>query len=291
MKAAVWALLLVNLLYGINYGVAKSIMPEPLHPTGIIFMRSAGALLLFWIVALSRPIERIQKGDWLRLLLCALFGVMLNQTLFFEGLNRSNPIESALVMTVSPVLVFLFSAQAGLEKLQKTTWAGILLSGGGAAALILHRQEGMVFSQSSGFGNLLIFINAASFALFLVLVKPLMQKYSPITVMAWVFTFGMPMTAVLGIPDLAATPLLEIPAGVWWAVAYVVVGVTFLAYLLNVFALKRVNASLVSAFIYLQPVVAGMLQAFGGKLDFSWTLAWSCAAVCIGLFLVGRASK
>lgn len=291
MKTAVWALLVVNVLYGINYGVAKSIMPEPLHPTGIIFMRSAGALLLFWIATLSRPYERIQKGDWLTLFLCALFGVMLNQTLFFEGLNRSSPVESALVMTLSPVLVLLFSAKAGLEKRQKTTWAGILLSGGGAAALILHRQEGLVFSQSTGFGNLLIFINAASFALFLVLVKPLMQKYSPTTVMAWVFTFGMPMTAVLGIPDLAATPLADLPARVWWAVAYVVVGVTFLAYLLNVFALKRVKASLVSAFIYLQPVVAGILQAFAGELDFSWALAWACLAIFAGLFLVGRASQ
>lgn len=291
MKTAVWALLVVNVLYGINYGVAKSIMPEPLHPTGIIFLRSAGALLLFWIATLSRPYERIQKGDWLTLFLCALFGVMINQTLFFEGLNRSSPVESALVMTLSPVLVLLFSAKAGLEKRQKTTWAGILLSGGGAAALILHRQEGLVFSQSTGFGNLLIFINAASFALFLVLVKPLMQKYSPTTVMAWVFTFGMPMTAVLGIPDLAATPLADLPARVWWAVAYVVVGVTFLAYLLNVFALKRVKASLVSAFIYLQPVVAGILQAFAGKLDFSWALAWACLAIFAGLFLVGRAPQ
>jgi len=291
MRPAVLALLLVNLLYGINYAVAKSIMPFPFHPTGIIFMRSAGALLLFWLVAFTRPVERIHTGDWIKLILCALFGVMLNQTLFFEGLNRSSPIESALIMTLSPILVLLISAAAGLEQMRKAKWLGILLSGGGAVALILQRQEGVLFAQSHGFGNLLVFINAASFSVFLVIVKPLMQRYSPITVMAWVFTFGMPMTAVLGMPDLAQTNLEAVSNNAWWAVAYVVVGVTFFAYLLNVFALKRVNASMVSTFIYLQPVVAGVLQAVHGNLSFSWVLFLACFSIFFGLILVGRSAN
>lgn len=286
MNAAVIALLAVNILYGINYAVAKYIMPVPFNPTGIIFMRSAGALILFWLLAFTRPIEHIDPKDWIRLLLCSVFGVMLNQTLFFEGLNRSSPVESALVMTISPILVLLFSAGVGLEKMQKTKWIGILLSGGGAVALILQRQEGVLFSQSHGFGNLLVLINAASFSVFLVMVKPLMKKYSPITVMAWVFTFGMPMTAILGLPDLAKTNLTSISTEVWWAVAYVVIGVTFLAYLLNIYALKRVNASLVSAFIYLQPLLAGVIQLFFGDFMMSNTLITASIFIFVGLFLM-----
>jgi len=292
MNIAVWALIAVNVLYGINYAVAKTIMPEPILPSGIIFLRSAGALLLFWLSSFFLNSKtKIEKKDWIRLFLCGLFGVMLNQTLFFEGLSRSSPVEAALVMTINPVLVLLISAMLGYEHMKKMKWLGIVLSGGGAAALILQRQEGLIFSESHGFGNLLVLLNAASYAVFLVLVKPLMRKYPPLLVITWVFTFGMPLTAILGIPNLAPSQPALWSASVWWALAFVIIGVTFLAYLLNVYALKQVNASVVSAFIYLQPLVAGMIQLIFADFYFSWTLFLGSISIFLGLYLVVYSPK
>ncbi len=283
---AIVALAIVNVLYGLNYTIAQGIMPVYMHAPGLITLRAAGAVAVFWLLLVGQKLERIDRKDWFRMAVCGLFGVALNQTLFFWGLSLSTPINSAVMMTSNPIMVLLLSALLGLEALNLRKFAGILLGASGALWLILSAPGAEGFEAQASLGNTLVLLNAASYAIYLVLSKPLMRKYKPITVIRYVFTFGLPMTLVFGLPDLLNTELSIIPLEVWGRVAYVIVGVTILAYFLNLFALQHVNASLVSMFIYGQPLVAGLYSISVGKDHLTWITLACASLIFVGVYLV-----
>ena len=180
------ALLIVNLIYGANYLIAKGLMPELIEPSGFILLRVLGATTLFWILRLFVKLQPIESEDYPRLILCGLFGVAGNQLFFFNGLNLTSPINASIIMTANPILVLLMASVLIGERISRVRVLGIAFGAAGAIWLILTSADG---SRLSGnwLGDLMILINAASYAVYLVLVKPLMQKYSPATVISWCF--------------------------------------------------------------------------------------------------------
>ena len=189
------AILGANIIYGLNYVIAKGIMPDYMEPRGIIFLRGAGAMVLFWALAYLFPKEKVEKKDLGRIAIAAFFGVFTNQVLFFEGLNLTTPINAAIIVTVIPVLVLVFAHLFLKERITSNKWIGIILGMAGAVMVIL--TTGNMSLQSATFtGNVLVFINAAAFALYLVLIKPLMTKYHPMTVIRWIFIFGIYRTGL-----------------------------------------------------------------------------------------------
>lgn len=248
------ALFMVNALYGINHVVAKGVMPQYLKPNAFIFLRVAGAVALFWIVKLIFVRERVARKDMWSLALCALFGVAINQLFFFHGLSLTSAINSGIIMTINPILVVILSFFMLKEAFSLRRTTGILLGASGAILLTLAGGTG---KGDSLLGDMFIFINAASYALYLVLVKPLMHKYSALTVSTWVFTYGLVFVALFPptLPELISTDFAAMPAEVIGVIVFVIVGVTFLTYLLTVFGLKHLSPSVSSAYIYLQPVL------------------------------------
>jgi drug/metabolite transporter (DMT)-like permease len=248
------ALFIVSALYGANYLIAKGVMPAWIVPSAFVTLRVTGALVLFGLPALLLR-EKIKRKDYLRLAFCGLFGVAVNQMFFFEGLSRTSAMNSAILMTLNPILVLLLAVPILKEKLNVKSVSGIVLGAAGAIGVIT-----MSNMYSPGYtslkGDVFILINALSYALYLVLVKPLMQRYKPITVAAWVFCFGALYVLPYGGQSVLNTNFSVIPQNIWMSVLYVVLGTTFLAYLLNIYALVRVSPSVVSAYIYLQPVFA-----------------------------------
>ena len=184
------ALLTANLIYALNYTFAKDVMPEYIMPSGFILLRVIGALILFGALFLFFVNEKIQKKDILRFAICGVFGVAINQLLFFEGLNLTTPINASIVMTINPILVIFLSFIILNEILTLRRIAGILLGFIGAYILILKGGE-FNFSSNTQLGNLFVFINATSYGLYLVIVKPLIERYNPVTVMFYVFSFGL----------------------------------------------------------------------------------------------------
>ena len=131
------ALFLVNLIYALNYSIAKDIMPDYIEPSGFILLRVIGGSLLFFLTYVFFIKENVELKDIVRLLFCGLFGVAINQLFFFEGLNLPTPINAAIIMTVSPILVIIFSAIIIKEKITIRKLLGIFLGIFGAATLIL----------------------------------------------------------------------------------------------------------------------------------------------------------
>ena len=279
------SLFVANLIYAINYTFAKDVMPDFIQPSGFILLRVTGAAILFSLFYFLFVNERVERKDILKLAICGVFGVAINQLLFFEGLNLTTPINAAIIMTINPVLVIIMSAFILYEKINVRKGIGIALGLIGASTLILN---GGSLSGDTNFmlGNTFIFINAASYGLYLVLVKPLMLKYHPITVMFYVFGFGLLYVIPFGYTELLAVDWASFPPKIMWEVAFVVICTTVIAYLLNSSALKQLNPSTVSIYIYLQPVLATLFAIFRNADTLDEMKIVSAIIIFVGVYLV-----
>jgi drug/metabolite transporter (DMT)-like permease len=248
------ALLLVNVLYGASHVLAKGVMPNYLTPTVFILFRVIGATSLFWLVLLFTKQSKIERKDFPLLALCGLFGVAINQLFFFHGLNLSSAFNSGIIMALNPIMVVILSFFLLKERLTAFKLTGITL--GATGAILLTLKATTQFGDSR-LGDLFLFLNALSYAIYLVIAKPLMKKYSPIQVITWVFTFGLLIVLLFPptLSELTQTDFQRIPADIWWKISYIVIGVTFLTYLLTIFGLKYLSATISSAYIYTQPVM------------------------------------
>ena len=290
-----FALLLVNVLYGASHILAKGVMPNYLSPSVFILLRVVGAVVLFWSILYFSKIKKIDNKDLLRFVFCGFFGVALNQLCFFHGLNLSSSINSGIIMTLNPIVVVFLSFLFLKEKLSFYRILGVLLGAAGACLLTL---DGFSVNSASAFGDLLLLVNCTSYAFYLVLAKPLMSKYEPLTVITYVFSFGMifvllyPPTLV----ELSNTQFNHIPFDAWLKIIYIIVGVTFLTYLLTLYGLKFLSASTSSSYIYTQPIMVIIFAYLFAYIGFSDDYTDSITIqkmfymflIFIGVYLTGK---
>ena len=302
MQQSTWkahiALFIVNALYGAGHILAKGVMPAFLSPTTFIFFRILGATLLFWMIKVFLPKERIQRKDIGLFMLCALFGVTINQLFFFHGLSLSSSINSGIIMTTNPILVTIIAYFLLKDKITRTKVTGIVLGATGAILLSLAGNTG---KGDSSLGDLFLFINALSYAIYLVIAKPLMQRYSPFTVITYVFTFGLfymliyPPTYI----EIVQIDFSAITPNIWVKITYIVIGVTFFTYLLTMYGLKYVGPSIASAYIYTQPVLvmgfAFLFSLFGLADDYTNTITFEkvgyMAMIFVGVWITAYYGK
>lgn len=279
-------LFLVTLIFSANYSIAKIVMDDDyLQPLGFILLRVLAAMTLFWLFHLFFVRERVRRRDLGLLFLCGLFGVGINQPFFFTGLRYSTPINASLILTTSPILVLLISAALLGEAITRLKLLGILLGAAGAITLIAYGKS-LNVTRTQMFGDLLIVVNASSYGLYLVLVKKLMSKYHPVTVVKWVFTFGFLMVLPLGYGEVMAADWSSFSTGIWLAIGYVLVFTTFLAYLLNAYALTLVSPSVVSIYIYLQPFLTTLIALAWGKDQLTAVKVAAGLLIFAGVYLV-----
>jgi drug/metabolite transporter (DMT)-like permease len=270
-----FALFMVNTFYGASHIIAKGIMPTYLTPNVFIFLRAAGATILFWITKMLFVREKVAKKDLLLLAFCGLFGVTINQLFFFHGLNLSSSINSGIIMTTNPVIVVILSFFILKEKITGNKIAGILIASIGSILLTLAGGSG---KGDSTLGDIFLFINALSYGVYLVIAKPLMQKYKPLTVITYVFTFGIGFILLYPptLTELSSTHFEKFTLEITIKVIYVIIGVTYLTYLLTMYGLKYLSPSVSSSYIYLQPVLvvffAFLFSTIGLADDYTHTI-------------------
>ncbi len=281
------ALLVVALFYGANYLIAKGLMPGMIEPSGFIVLRITGAGALFWLIYAFRY-EAVKWRDLPRLAACGLAGVAANQLLFFNGLSQTSPVNASIIMTSNPILVLVASAVILRTSITARKLAGIALGAAGAVSLLLL-SKGSDAAHISLKGDAMVFLNAMAYGIYLVMVKPLMARYKPLTVITWVFLFGWLVALPIGWRQVLAIDWSGFEQQHILGVAYVVVGTTFLVYLLNIFALRIVQPTVVSVYIYLQPLFAGLfafVYAYFGGEDFTGDITW-VRALCALLIFAG----
>ena len=284
------ALFTANLLYGVNYVIAKGVMPVYISPIALTFLRIIPATALFWIVGLMVKTYKIEKWDYLNLFLAGLFGVFLNQSMFIKGLSLSGPINASIIMTTNPILVLLVSAVAMREKISSLKLTGIVV--GAIGTLILVAGKGFSgFSSQNITGDLLLLGNSVSFAVYMIFAKPLMRKYEAILVLKWMFLFGALLYFPFGLNEFMAIKWGIMPVHVLFSLGYVVFGTTFLTYFLINYSLKRLKPTTVSIYIYIQPVIACITAVIIGVDSLTVINISASFLVFVGVYLVSRVNS
>lgn len=282
------AVLTANLLFGINFSMVKIISPELIAPAGLNLVRVIVSVSLFWLMFLFKPTRiRIEKKDLPRFLLCALTGVTINQLLFIKGLTLSTPIHGALLILATPVFILIFSLIIGYETATVGKISGLLLAIAGAAVLILSKGESVIGANIL-LGDILITINAISYAVYFLLAKPLMVKYGPLTVIRWVFTFGLPMMLPFCWNDFIETKWEKFEVNSWIALSFVVIGATFLAYLFTAFALHQLSPSATGSYIYVQPIFSAAISIIFLNEEAALYKLLAAVLIFTGVFIINR---
>ena len=288
---ALIAAFLATSIYGINHTVAKEIMPIYIGSSGFIMLRLLGATSIFWIISLFTPKEKIQKKDFFRIIFASILGMCINMLAFFRGLELSTPINSGVIITLSPVLVLILSYFFLKEKITIKKILGILIGFSGAVFLILNTSKTGINAPNIPLGNSFFLLNASAYAGYLIVVKPLTQKYSLFTLMKWLFLIGLILSAPLTYDQFIKVNWSELPWFAIWRMGYVVIGTTFLTYLFNIYALKTLSPTTVGSFIYLQPIITIIFALITSNDTLDSTKLLSCLLVFIGVYLVSVKNK
>ena len=283
---AISALFMVQLLYGLNYTFAKIVMNENyIKPFGFVLLRVAGATLLFWLMGLFLPKVKIEKKDFLKLFYAAVFGVFVNLLFFFKGLEYTTPIHASSIMTVIPIIILVLSAITLKEKITKLKILGVFLGLVGALILTIYGKSARV-GDNVPLGNFLIFINAVSYSIYVILIKKLTAKYHPFAFIKWLFLFGLILVFPFGFNDVMDVEWQTFTPYISFSVLFVIVGATFGTYLLNPLALNKLKASTVGIFVYLQPVIAGLFALSIGADFIDTVKIIAMLLIFLGVYLV-----
>jgi len=285
-----WAhlsLLAANIIYGLNYSIAKSVMPSHIRPLALVSLRSFMTAGLFWITSLFIPKEQVSKKDLLYLFGCSFFGVVINQILFLVGLSLTSPINSSIIQSTNPIFAFVFAALILKEQISVLKGSGLALGLSGVLLLIL--QNGKPDLESSTFlGDIFTLVNTISWAFYTVIIKRMLEKYHPVTVMKWIFFFGMFTTILAGYNQWSTMDWSSIPVKAWIGIGFVVVFATYLGYLLISFGLRRLSPTIVSTYTYTQPVIAAYIASMMGQDHISVVMIVSALLIFAGVFVVSR---
>lgn len=223
-------------------------------PYGLNVVRSGICVLLFWcLFFIKAEKKKIERRDVGRFLLCALTALAANQMLFMKGVSLTYPIHASLLLLITPILITFIAAWVLKEMITVPRLIGLFLGVAGACILVL---SGKATNKANDIitGDLLIIISTVLYTFYFILVKPLMQKYSTMDVMRWVFTFGFIMILPLGWNEFAVIPWSEYTHREYFLVFMIVVPGTFLAYIFNAYGIKKLSASTAGTYIYSQPV-------------------------------------
>lgn len=283
-----WALIaatMVSLIYGVSFTIAKDVMPTYVKPFGFILLRVFGATILFWLISFFGPTEKIQLKDFPRIIAAAFFGVALNMLTFFKGLSFTSPISAAVIMVTTPIIVLILSTIIMKEKMIKRKIFGILLGLFGTGFLILYGKS-IGNAANAPLGNLLVFINAVSYAFYLIIVKKLMDKYNAFTFVKWIYTFGLLMVLPFGWSEYQEIQWTTIPTYILWEIVFVVLFTTFFTYLFNLVSMRELKPTTVAVFIYLQPLFATIFAISLGKDELTLVKIVSAVLIFVGVYLV-----
>ncbi len=276
---ALVALALAQVVFGIWPVVGKLVLPY-LPARALVGTRVclAGPLLFFatrpWRSAMTR--REVFSCAWLSLL-----GVVANQALFIEGLARSTPINAAVLGCLIPCYTLLIAVVLRQERYDPRRMVGVLLALAGALWLV--GAERLDFGVDRLWGNLALCANTLLYSFYLVLSRPLVAKHGALAVTGWTFGWSALEVLPFSLPALLLVDWRALPIGVWGGIAYIVLGASVAAYLLNAYGLRFVSASTVAVFVYLQPLVTGVAAGRVLGLRPGWQVLTAAGLIFCGV--------
>ncbi len=274
-----------NVLFALNIPVSKELTPLWIDPFGLSFLRISFAFFSFFILSFIIGSKvKFNAKEHIILMICGVTGITINQLAFLAGLSVTSPVDASLIITMTPIITMIFSAVIIKEPITLRKMAGVL-TGMAGAVLILYASYSGFFSQSGTIrGNLIVLSSGFVYSLYLVLIRPLMQKYPPTEVMKWTFFYGMIASFPFTIrytsinPDFGSTQIMQLLYALFFG--------TFTAYLLVAFSLRHLRPTTVSMFNYVIPLLASFVAIYIGQDTFNWTKLLSALFIFVGVYLV-----
>ncbi|MFT5315836.1 MAG: drug/metabolite transporter (DMT)-like permease [Candidatus Krumholzibacteriia bacterium] len=288
MPALRLVLITIQILFGVNYLASKIVVTE-IGPGAWAALRTGSAFLVIALIALLKKRRLPPRRDIAILAVVALFGVVFNQGFFLEGLARTTVGRSALICSQIPTFVLLFSVISRQEQLTVRKLLGF--AAGIIGTLVLLEADNFRMDSRYLIGDLLTLTNAASYGIFIVIGRKVMGRMDPLVATTIVFFWGAVGMIIYGGSDLAATQFATIPTSTYLAMVYVVIGATVVTYFLNLWAVKRVAASRVAVYIFLQPLLATTLGVVFRDEVLSPRFAIAAVLVLLALVLPDTKSK
>lgn len=277
-------------IFGVNIIVCKDLTSGHLiSPIGIFTLRSLGAGLMFWILSLFLPAEKVEKKDYLKILAAAFLGYFVTQLTFLVAIPDVTPMHCSIISSMSPIYTMFIAAVVLKEPLSWKKAGGVVLSLCGILFLIFNNASGTSgASESKLSGIFLMFLNSLSFSLYLGIFKPVIAKYSVVTFMKWIFLFSALMSLPLSLREIVSLEWTKIPSVQMWELGFLIVFATFVSYFLIPFGQKRIRPTLVSMYSYIQPIIATIISIILCMDILTWQKLIAALMVFAGVFIVSR---
>ena len=277
-------------IFGVNIIVCKDLTSGHLiSPIGIFTLRSLGAGLMFWILSLFLPAEKVEKKDYLKILAAAFLGYFVTQLTFLVAIPDVTPMHCSIISSMSPIYTMFIAAVVLKEPLSWKKAGGVVLSLCGILFLIFNNASGTSgVSESKLSGIFLMFLNSLSFSLYLGIFKPVIAKYSVVRFMKWIFLFSALMSLPLSFREVVSLEWTKIPSVQMWELGFLIVFATFVSYFLIPFGQKRIRPTLVSMYSYIQPIIATIISIILCMDILTWQKLMAAMMVFAGVFIVSR---
>ncbi len=279
-------MLTASVIFALNVPITKSLIPVWVAPPGMTTLRILFAAAMFWLVSLFQKKEKVARKDFPVIFFGSFFGMAFNQMMFIIGLSKTSPIDSSIISTLSPVMVMLISAAVLREPITAKKALGVIIGALGAILIIITQTHSGAKS-SSWLGNLFCVISSASYAVYLVMTKPVTLRYTPVTLLKWMFLFSALMIIPFTYRDVIDAKVFTIfDASASVRVFYVLFFATFISYFLIPVALKRIRPTTVGSYNYIQPLVASFAAIAVGLDYLTWEKPTAAVLIFSGVYLV-----
>ncbi len=276
-------------IFGFNIIICKNLTSSDyISPIGIFLLRSVGAGLVFWILSLFVSRERVARRDFVGIFFASLLGFFLTQLTFLAAIPMITPMESSIMSSMSPIYTMFIAAYALREPITWRKAAGVALSFAGIIYLILTGSSGGKEMSGNIWGLLLMVGNALFFSLYLGIFRPLIERYSVVTFMKWIFLFSTVMALPFGLEEVLTVDYSTLPSSWLWELAYLIVLATFVAYFLIPLGQKYIRPTLVSMYSYVQPIVAIGISICIGMETLTVAKIVATLMVFAGVYVVSR---
>lgn len=283
-------LFLVSLFYGILFSWAGEIMPQYLSAESLVWMRVTFAALIFQVIGLIYYSKNKVdwKTDWKTFAICGFFGTSANMYLFFKGLEITHPINAAVLMLLAPLFVAVFD-HIRLNRTPTVVFS-IALFIAAIGCIQLIGEKGISFQSETIMGDIWVGVNAIFYAIYLVKVKSLTQKYPAFVINRWTFSFGWLYITPIGLLPFIGTDFNVIPSAIALKIGYILVVMSFLVYFMNAYAIQKSGPTLTGVYIYLQPLLASVIAVFLGTDELSLKKAILIILVLVSVFIATKNS-
>lgn len=278
---------------GLNIIATKYLYAEGLAtPFAVTAFRMTFAAAAFWLTSFFLPKEKVVKKDLFILFLGGICGTILNQGLFAYGLHLTSPVDASIITTSGPIFALIIAAIILKEPITWMKFGGILVGGAGALFLIYNSNHISIGQDSSFLGNICVISAQFFYAFYLVITRPLSMKYSPITISKWVFLFASIVFLPFSIKDIVTTPLFtQIETYPFIVFAFILIGGTYVVYMLIPLAQRRIRATTISMYNNVQPVIATIMAIYMGMDRFTIEKLIACVVIFVGVYLVTQSKS